>query len=342
MDWLIAAPFSREAEDQWLGEFVPGHRHRFSSVPARYEHDRSRLTTTARDWLDFYRHGSRALAAARAADQRTGIITCFPQIPFILGLRQRLSFGKVPVLAWDFNVGNLPTGVKRRISRFALASIDSFVVHSRAEVSVYSEWFALPEHRLHFVPLQTPIRPITLAEDRDNPFILSMGSARRDYRLLFAVAAELGCRTVIVAAPHAVAGLEVPDNVEIQSGLNIQECHELLQRARLSVIPVANESTASGQVTLIDAMMYGRPTVVTAGPGSVDYANHEAEALLVPPGDCAAMKIAIARLWENEALRSRMGIAARRRVQQEFSDEAVGIVMGELLDRLASQSGVKG
>ena len=54
------------------------------------------------------------------------------------------------------------------------------------------------------------------------------------------------------------------------------------------------------------------------------------------------MKFAIARLWEDEPLRLKMGAAARRRVQREFSDEAVGAVMGELLDRLALQSAVNG
>ena len=70
--------------------------------------------------------------------------------------------------------------------------------------------------------------------------------------------------SIIVEAPPAV----------VRQGLSAAQCNELAQRARLCVVPVANRETASGQVTVIDSMMFGRATIATRCVGTVDYIDH--------------------------------------------------------------------
>ena len=331
MDWFLAAPFIRSASDRWLAEFIPDPSGIFHSVPADYRHDRSRRATGARDWGDYFRHGNSTWQAAVRSGRPSGILTCFPQLPLAIGLRKRLSRHRIPLVAWTFNLGTLHTGIKRRLAMAGLAAVDTFIVHSRAEIAACSEWLQLPADRFEFVPLQRGLRSKTFTEDREHPFILSMGTAHRDYKLLFAVLGELGFPAVVVTGPHAVAGLTVPGNVALRSGLSIDECHALVQRARLNVVPVANQTTASGQVTLVDAMMYGRPTIATACPASVDYVEHGKDGWLVRPGDHDDMKAAIARLWDDEALRERIGETARNTVINRYSDAAIARVLGQVL-----------
>ena len=331
MDWFIAAPFIRSPSNHWLTDFVPGQRGSFHSIPANYRHDRSRPATGLRDWVDYFQHGAAAWHATSSSGKPSGILTCFPQLPLTIGLHKRLSRHKPPLIAWTFNLGTLPGGAKRALAMAGLAVVNRFIVHSRAEIAACSEWLQLPTERFEFVPLQRGMRDITLAEDRDHPFVLSMGSAHRDYRLLFSVLAELGYPAVVVAGPHAVAGLSVPANVELRSGLTIEDCHKLLQRARLNVIPVANRKTASGQVTLIDAMMYARPTIATACPASVDYVEHGKDGWLVQVGDHDDMKTSIQRLWEDAPLRAGLGSAGRQTAVERFSDPAIGRVLGRIL-----------
>jgi len=333
MDWFIAAPFIRSSSDRWLADFVPNPRGAFHSVPAGYLHDRSRSSTGLGDWADYFRHGAAAWRAARSSAKPSGILTCFPQLPLTIGLHKRLSRHKLPLIAWTFNLGSLPGGAKRKLAMAGLAAVDRFIVHSRAEIAACSDWLQLPEDRFEFVPLQRGLIDPTLAEDLEHPFVLSMGSAHRDYRLLFAVLSELGYPAVVVAGAHAVAGLEVPANVELRSGLTIEQCHALIQRARLSVIPVANQKTASGQVTLIDAMMYGRAAIATACPASVDYVTHNKDGWLVRANDHDDMKTSIQQLWEDAALRQALGAAARQTVVERFSDAAVGRVLGRVLQQ---------
>jgi glycosyltransferase involved in cell wall biosynthesis len=333
MDWYLAAPFIHSAADQWLGAFVPNEAAdlRFHAVPATYHHDRSRKFTGSSAWADYFGHGNAVWRAARASRTPAGILTCFPQLPIPVGLRKRLAFSDLPVVAWTFNLGKLPTGLRRHLAMAAFAAVDRFIVHSRSEIVSCSAWLELPESRFRFVPLQRAARPITVDEDRNEPFVLSMGSAQRDYRLLFGVLAELGYPAVIVAGAHAVAGLTVPANVQVRSGLSTEECHVLAQRARVNVIPVANQDTASGQVTLLDAMMFARAAVITACPASVDYVDHGHDALLVRHGDRDDMKAAIKMLWEDETLRRTIGAAARKTALERFSDEAIGRELGIIL-----------
>ena len=336
--WYLAAPFIHDASDRWLTPFVPnedGALH-FHSITAGYSHDRSRKITGLGAWRDYFGHGNTVWHAARRAPGACGILTCFPQLPITVGLRKRLALSEMPLVAWTFNLGKLYPGARRRLARLALPAVDRFIVHSRSEVSAYSDWLDMPAERFQFVPLQRATRPIEWEEDRNKPFVLSMGSAQRDYKLLFGVLAELGYPTVVVVGPHAVAGMRIPPNVEVRTGLSVDQCHELVQRARISVVPVANQETASGQVTLLDALMFARPVVITAGPASVDYVSDRRDAVLVRHGDHDDMKVALQLLWDDDALRTSIGAAARKTAIERFSDEAIGRVMGTVLREVGS------
>jgi glycosyltransferase involved in cell wall biosynthesis len=332
--WHIAVPWLLSASDQWrLTQFVPNDdgAFDFQVIPASYQHDRSRKYTGLREWRDYVRHGNEAWSTARRVRGPSAVITSFPQLPIVVGTRKRVAFSHLPVVAWTFNLGQTYPGMKRRLARAALPRIDRFIVHSRGEIAAYSEWLDIAPERFQFVPFETPARAIELEEDRQQPFVLSMGTAQRDYKLLLGVMAELGYPTVIVAGQHAVAGLKVPPNVTVRSGLTPQQCFELTQRARLNVIPVANRTTASGQVTLLDAMMFARPAIITSCPASVDYVTHGKDALLVRYADHDDMKANIQRLWEDEALRAALGSAARRTALETFAEAVIGRTMRQIL-----------
>ena len=339
MKWYVAAPFISDTSDRWLTAYVPEVAGRsFASVPATYRHDRSRKVTGLEGWSDYFAHGGAVWRAANTAGEPSGILTCFPQLPIVVGLRKRLARSRMPVMAWTFNLGTLYSGARRQLARQALAAVDRIVVHSTAEVAAYSEWLQLPSERFCFVPLQRAVPQITLPEDTSEPFVLSMGSAHRDYRLLFTVLAELGYPAVVVAGTHAIEGLAVPPNVQVRSGLTEAQCRELVQQARISVIPVANQHTASGQVTLLDAMMYGRAVAVTEGPASIDYVRHGHDALLVRHGDAADLSARLKALWQDDTLRATLGRNARASAIERFSDEAIGRAMGCMLSELESRS----
>jgi len=69
----------------------------------------------------------------------------------------------------------------------------------------------------------------------------------------------------------------------------------------------------------LEAMALGVPVVASACGGLIEVVEHEASGLLFEPGSDEALAGALARLIDDGDLRSRFGIAARRRSEQIFS-----------------------
>lgn len=336
MKWIVVAPFiTQPLEHGWLSAFVPGDRHTFGfePTPARKDwHKRQTRATGGEEWKLFWRHGS---AGWKRRDGE-GVITVFPQLAAVVGMRKRLSpSSSRPILAWSFNLGQLYRGIKGRLAKVALARVNRFVCHSRREIVQYSDWLGLPSQRFEFVPLPRGIHPIEHEEDRANPFILAMGSAKRDYATLFQAVKRLKVRTIVVAASHAVAGLDVPESVEIKSGLSEKECLTLSQRARLSVVPIDNTQTASGQITVIDTMTLARPIIASRCMGTEDYIDDGRTGMLVEPKSVEQLTDAIQRLWDDEPTRAKLGETARAHALEQYSNEAVGRRLGQILDSIA-------
>lgn len=72
-------------------------------------------------------------------------------------------------------------------------------------------------------------------------------------------------------------------------------------------------------IALLEAMAAGRAVVATALPGILEAVRPDLEALIVPPGDAAALGAAMTRLAGDPILRERLGTAARRRFEAQFT-----------------------
>jgi rhamnosyl/mannosyltransferase len=74
-------------------------------------------------------------------------------------------------------------------------------------------------------------------------------------------------------------------------------------------------------VVLLEAMACGLPVVTTELGTGTSFVNlHQQTGLVVPPGDRAALAAALRSLLADSMTRQRYGAAARRRVEQEFSE----------------------
>ncbi|HXQ51203.1 MAG TPA: glycosyltransferase family 4 protein [Stellaceae bacterium] len=92
-------------------------------------------------------------------------------------------------------------------------------------------------------------------------------------------------------------------------------------------------------LSLIEAAAMGRAIVATNVPGTRAIARDGVNALLVPPGDEAALADAMARLAREDDLRRRFGEASRRIVAEGFSDVAVGAATVAVYRALVAEIG---
>ncbi|MGQ9517444.1 MAG: glycosyltransferase [Anaerolineae bacterium] len=87
------------------------------------------------------------------------------------------------------------------------------------------------------------------------------------------------------------------------------------------VLPASQRSEAFGTV-LLEAMACGRPVITTElGTGTSWVNRHGETGLVVPPADPKSLAHAIRTLLADADMRWRMGEAARRRVEEEFTLE---------------------
>jgi glycosyltransferase involved in cell wall biosynthesis len=110
-------------------------------------------------------------------------------------------------------------------------------------------------------------------------------------------------------------------NVEWGGWLDEQAKRERFAAAAVFVLPSISEGLP---VALLEAMSWGRAIVATRMGGVPDVLDDGAEGLLVPPGDAAALAVALERLLGDAALRSRLGGAAARRAATMSEDEVWG------------------
>ena len=95
----------------------------------------------------------------------------------------------------------------------------------------------------------------------------------------------------------------------------------LWQRAHVAVLPSRREGLPK---SLLEAAACGRPLIATDVPGCREIAIHEKTGLLVPVDDPAALAAAMERLARSSQQRIRLGVAARRLVDERFAADLIG------------------
>jgi glycosyltransferase involved in cell wall biosynthesis len=329
--WLVVAPFIATKNTGWLTSFIDRESVHFSYVPANYSHVRWRTKTSRSQWIDYFKQSVKAVRMSPGRHARKGYITVFPQLAFGLAAIKLITGSKKPIIAWCFNVGSIPVGLKRWVASRVLSKVDVFVVHSVSEIEAISQGFSVPKSKIVFAPLQRALMPLTVPTDVELPFIVALGTAQRDYKTLFDAVRDVDIPVTVVASRSSLDGLTVPENVTVLEKLSADQCHVLIQRSTFVVTPLKASPTAAGQVTLLDAMMYAKASVSSNVAGTIDYALNGETTMLVLPADVDAMRNAILKLWSDVGYRQTMERRAFRFVSEELSDEKLAVRLNDLL-----------
>ena len=85
---------------------------------------------------------------------------------------------------------------------------------------------------------------------------------------------------------------------------------------------------------ILEAMACGLPVVATAVGGNLHLVQHEQTGLLVPPLDPISLAASLQWLAQSPLARKRMGLAARMRIEREFSLDSMVLAFDRLYRRL--------
>jgi sugar transferase (PEP-CTERM/EpsH1 system associated) len=109
---------------------------------------------------------------------------------------------------------------------------------------------------------------------------------------------------------------------------------ELMRSLDVFVLPSLNEGISN---TILEAMACARPVVAARVGGNAELVTHETTGLLYEPGDPDGLAQALARYAAEPELRSRHGRAARERVLERFSLEAMVRRYADFYDELLAR-----
>lgn len=177
------------------------------------------------------------------------------------------------------------------------------------------------------------------------PYFLFIGVLRyyKGLHFLIEAASRVGARIVIAGSgPEEAALRALADTLGVRNAIfagqvSVEEKVALLRHCRALVLPSHLRSEAFGMV-LVEAAMSGKPMISCEIGTGTSFVNADGESgLVVEPEKPAALADAMNRLLADEALATRMGLAARGRYEQLFSGDALGREYAALYREVAAR-----
>ena len=180
----------------------------------------------------------------------------------------------------------------------------------------------------HVIPNGVELPP-DLGEEADPPEVLFAGRLSPEKGIEDLLAVADGLRLVV--AGDGPLRERVPGALGFVSR---PELGRLYARAAAVACPSRREGFG---VVCAEAMAHGRPVVASAVGGLLDLVVHEETGLLVPPRDPPALRAALERLLADRPLREQLGAAARKRVAELCSWDAVTDATIRVYERALSE-----
>lgn len=173
-----------------------------------------------------------------------------------------------------------------------------------------------------------------MAEVKDYPLLVRafVELARRDTRLRLVIigegAARAPCRALLEEAGLGDRAWLPGERDDIPG---------LMRSLDLFVLPSLGEGISN---TILEAMASGLPVVATRVGGNPELVEEGVTGRLVPAGDAGALARAIAAYLEAPAQLGEHGAAARRRIEADFSMDAMAAGYASVYDALIAERGM--
>jgi glycosyltransferase involved in cell wall biosynthesis len=235
-------------------------------------------------------------------------------ILFVMGAEKRIRRSKVPSLT-------------RRLLRSSLGRMDAVIVIGEGERDYLLAQGLAPAERVRLVQFGVDLQFWSPLDHAEGAYVLAVGNDDgRDYDLLLRA---IGTHPLRLHTRLPVDAPRLPPNVTLSGGtwhdaaLSDEDLRDLYRRSRFVVVPLLDSSQPQGQSVTLQAMACGKAVVLsrTRGLWSRDLMRHGENCHLVPAGDLSALRQAIDFLIADPAYARRLGLTARKTVEDHFGSD---------------------
>lgn len=254
------------------------------------------------------------------------VVTWAEKLGYPYALLLKLTNRKVPHITLNSWIS---TPQKAKWLKFTHSHIDKILLWSSVQKDFAINKLKIPESKIAFIKKfadQKFFRPM----ERETDMICAVGSEMRDYPTLIAALKELDIPCHIAAGftrgklfdtVKVLYNMDyIPKNIKIGSK-NFSELRELYARSRFVVVPLLPTDTDNGLTCLLESMAMGKAVICSKTVGQVDIVIDGVTGLYVPPKDPKALRDAIIYLWNNPEIAKKMGLAGRKRLEENFTLE---------------------
>ncbi len=147
------------------------------------------------------------------------------------------------------------------------------------------------------------------------------------------MAAAQSCnhKFVIVTSGAAIKGLMIPANVTVYRGAFGEESDKLMQQAAAVIIPLSRVNSPSGELTLIEAMCYGKPVIITETLITQEYIVPGQNGFLVPCKDPEAIVEAVNIIFSDPEKADSIGRMARQTAVENHSIDVLSRKVSDII-----------
>lgn len=175
--------------------------------------------------------------------------------------------------------------------------------------------FKIPDTQA--VLLKFPINYHTIPDFsgfKADSYLCSIGLSYRDYKTLMSAASRSEKSFAIATNDAYIKGLSIPKNVTIHRNVFGNAADELIKQSAAVIIPLSKVTSPAGESTLLNAMCYGKPVIMTRTITTCEYITHGENGLLVSAHDPDAIIDAVNFLFNNPGKANAIARCARQTV----------------------------
>jgi glycosyltransferase involved in cell wall biosynthesis len=171
-------------------------------------------------------------------------------------------------------------------------------------------------------------------------FVCCIGRNNRDLETFVEAVRRAGVRAVLICREGQADGLALPPGLILRTDVPKAECEEVMEKAMATVVPLVDDSTGAGHMTVVLSLLLGTPVVATRSAVLSDYVRDGETGISVARGDADEMARAFARLAAGgpdvEALRARATAFAEANLTEACAARALEDILTERLGDAAA------
>ena len=115
--------------------------------------------------------------------------------------------------------------------------------------------------------------------------------------------------------------IDTCDEVTVYYNISKEEYLSLLVKSKFVVVPLRNDFSSCGQVSILEAMSLGKPVIVAKVAGSIDYIEDGRSGLFYEKGNYMDLRKKIILLSENRELRTALAEEALSEIKNTYNHE---------------------